>query len=53
MDQQLRALTALSRDPEFITEQPHGGSRPSVMGIQCLFLVWLKITTVYTHTLDK
>jgi hypothetical protein len=32
MAQQLRALTALPRSPEFNSQQPHGGSQPSVMG---------------------
>jgi hypothetical protein len=27
----LRALTALSRGPEFNSQQPHGGSQPLVM----------------------
>jgi hypothetical protein len=33
-----------SRGPEFKSQQPHGGSQPSV----CL-LVCLKTATVYTH----
>jgi hypothetical protein len=37
MAQQLRALTALSRGPEFNSQQPHGGSQPSVMGSDALF----------------
>jgi hypothetical protein len=31
--QQLRTLTALLRSPEFNSQQPHGGSQTSVMGI--------------------
>jgi hypothetical protein len=30
MAQLLRALTALPRSPEFNSQQPHGGSQPSV-----------------------
>jgi hypothetical protein len=38
MAQQLRALTTLpdSRGPEFKSQQPHGGSQPSVMGSDAL-----------------
>jgi len=35
MAQCLRALT--SRDPKFNSQQPHGGSQPSVMGSDALF----------------
>jgi hypothetical protein len=31
MAQWLRALTALPESPEFKSQQPHGGSQPSVM----------------------
>jgi hypothetical protein len=43
----LRALT--SEDPEFNSQQPHGGSQPSVMRSDALFLVCLKTATVYLH----
>jgi hypothetical protein len=33
----LRALTALPRGPEFNSQQPHGGSQPSVIGSDALF----------------
>jgi len=36
MAHQLRALTALP-DPEFNSQQLHGGSQPSVMGSGALF----------------
>ena len=36
MTQQLRALTALAVDLEFRSQQPHGSSRPSVMGSDAL-----------------
>jgi hypothetical protein len=36
--QRLRALAACSsRGPEFNSQQPHGGSQPSVMGSDALF----------------
>jgi hypothetical protein len=31
MAQQLRALAVLPRGPEFDSQQPHGGSQPSIM----------------------
>jgi hypothetical protein len=37
MAQWLRALTALPKGPEFKSQQPHGGSQPSVMGTDALF----------------
>jgi hypothetical protein len=38
MAQWLRALAACSsRGPEFNSQQPHGGSQPSVMGSDALF----------------
>jgi hypothetical protein len=36
MAQQLKALDVL---PEFISQQPHGGSQPSVMGSDAFFCV--------------
>jgi hypothetical protein len=36
MAQRLRALTA-PEVPEFNSQQPHGGSQPSVMGSDALF----------------
>jgi hypothetical protein len=35
--QWLRAMTALPAGPEFKSQQPHGGSQPSVMGSDALF----------------
>ena len=40
MVQRLRALAALPRGPEFNSQQPHGGSRPSIMRFSALF--WCK-----------
>jgi len=38
MAQRLRALAALPEVlPEFNSQQPHGGSQPSVMGSDALF----------------
>jgi hypothetical protein len=50
----LRALNALSRGPDFDSLQPHGGSQPSVIGYNALFLMCLKIATVYLlHKTNK
>jgi len=40
-----------SRGPEFNSQQPHGGSQPSVMGSDALF--WWKTATVYLYTKHK
>jgi hypothetical protein len=37
MAQGLRALDCSSRGPEFNSQQPHGGSQPSVMESNALF----------------
>jgi hypothetical protein len=37
MAQRLRAPTAPPKGPEFNSQQPHGGSQPSVMGSDALF----------------
>jgi hypothetical protein len=47
MAQWVRALTCFSEGPEFKSQQPHGGSQPSVMEIRCPLLVCLKTATVY------
>jgi hypothetical protein len=49
MAQQLRAsIDCSSRGPEFNSQQPHGGSQPSVMGSDALF--WcLKTVTLYSY----
>jgi hypothetical protein len=44
-----RWLSGSSRGPEFNSQQPHGGSQPSVMGIQCPLLVCLKTATEYSY----
>jgi len=37
MAQWLKTLTVLPKGPEFSSQQPHGGSQPSVMGSNALF----------------
>jgi hypothetical protein len=37
MAHQVRALTALPKGPEFKSQQPRGGSQPSVMRSDALF----------------
>jgi hypothetical protein len=52
MTQQLKALTALlDGGPEFKSQQPHGGSQPSVTRSDSLY--WcLKTATVYLHIIN-
>jgi hypothetical protein len=57
MAQWVRAPDCSSEGPEFKSQQPHGGSQPSVMGSDALFwyhlyvigslLVCLKTATIY------
>jgi hypothetical protein len=42
MTQWLRALTAHPRSSDFNTQQPHGGSQPSVMGSEDSVLTYVK-----------
>jgi hypothetical protein len=45
----VKSTDCSSRGPEFKSQQPHGGSQPSVMGSDALF--WcLKTATVYSYT---
>jgi hypothetical protein len=48
-----RSTECSSEGPEFKSQQPHGGSQPSVMRSDVLF--WLsKTATVYSHiTINK
>jgi hypothetical protein len=48
MAQWLGVLTDCSRGPEFNSQQPHGGSQPSIMGSEALFW-YLKTATVYSY----
>jgi hypothetical protein len=34
---EVKSVDCSSRDPEFKSQQPHGGSQPSVMGSDALF----------------
>jgi hypothetical protein len=45
----VKSTDCSSRDPEFNSQQPHGGSQPSVMGSDALFWCVLKTVTVYSH----
>jgi hypothetical protein len=49
----VKSTDCSSRGPEFNSQQPHGGSQPSMMGIRCPSLVCLEIATMYSHTLSK
>jgi hypothetical protein len=49
----VKSTDCSSRGPEFNFQQPHGGSQPSVNGIQCPLLVCLKTATVYSYKLNK
>jgi hypothetical protein len=52
MAQWLRAPNCSSKGPEFKSQQPHGGSQPSVTRSDSLF--WcLKTATVYLHIINK
>jgi hypothetical protein len=54
MAQRLTALTGCSfRGPEFISQQPHGGSQPSVMGSDAIFWDVPHMHTEYSCTLNK
>jgi hypothetical protein len=49
----VKSTECFSRGSKFDSQQPHGGSQPSVMGSDALFWVCLKIAAVYSHTLNK
>jgi hypothetical protein len=55
MPQQLRELAAYSfRGPEFNSQQPHGGSQPSVMGSDALFWrFWRQLQCTYMNEINK
>jgi hypothetical protein len=42
-----------SRGPELNSQQPYGGSQPSVMRILCPLFVCLKTATLYPYTWNK
>jgi hypothetical protein len=45
---EVKSTDCSSRGPEFNSQQPHGGSQPSVVRADALFLMCLKIATVYS-----
>jgi len=48
-DSVVKSTDCSSRGPEFNSQQPHGGSQPSVMGSDALF--WrVKTATVYSYS---
>jgi hypothetical protein len=51
MAQWVRAPNCSSKGPEFKSQQPHGGSQPSVTKSDSL--VCLKTATVYLHIMNK
>jgi hypothetical protein len=48
-DSAVKSTDYSSRGPEFNFQQPHDGSRPSVIGIRCPFLVCLKTECAHIH----
>jgi hypothetical protein len=51
MAQWVRAPDCSSKGPEFKSQQPHGGSQPSITRSDSL--VCLKTATVYLHIMNK
>ena len=52
----VKSTDCSSRSPEFNSQQPHGGSQPSVMGSDALFWwVWRQwqYTYTYMHKINK
>jgi hypothetical protein len=50
----IKSTDCSSEGPEFKSQQPHGGSQPSVMRSDALLLVCLKTATVYLDiTINK
>jgi hypothetical protein len=49
MAQPLRALTALLKVSSLKSQQPRGGSQPSVMGSDAFFWCVMKTATVHFH----
>jgi hypothetical protein len=46
----VRSTDCSSRSPEFNSQQPHGGSQPSVIGSNRILLVCLRAVMVHSHT---
>jgi hypothetical protein len=53
MAQWVRAPDCSSVGPEFKSQQPHGGSQPSVTRSDSTLLECLKTATVYLHIINK
>jgi hypothetical protein len=51
MAQQVKAPDCSFEGPEFKSQQPHGGSQPSVTRSDSLF--WCVTATVYLHIINK
>jgi hypothetical protein len=50
----LESTDCSSRGPEFSSQQPHGGSQPSVMGSDALFwCVWRQLQCSHIHKINK
>jgi hypothetical protein len=49
----VKSADCSSKGPEFKSQQPHGGSQPSVTKIWCPLLECLKIATVCLHIINK
>jgi hypothetical protein len=45
----VKSTDCSSRDPEFNSQQPHGGSQPSVMGSDALFWCVSEDSSVYLN----
>jgi hypothetical protein len=50
----VKSADCSSEGPEFKSQQPHGGSQPSVTKSDALFLLeYLRTATVYLHIMNK
>ena len=50
----VKSTDCSSRDPEFNSQQPHGGSQPSVMGSDAIFwCVWRQLQCAHVHKVNK
>jgi hypothetical protein len=49
----VKSTDCSSEGPEFKSQQPHGGSQPSVMTSDAIFWCCLKTATVYLHIINK
>ena len=50
----VKSTDCSSRGPEFNSQQPHGGSQPSVMGSDALFwCVWRQRQCTHIHKINK